>query len=140
MRLNWGYTCIKQSLGLPRGVIRHHRLCEIYPEWNHDSVDVNIFSIFVDVNASTRFFGNWPKNRFFTIFDQNLSKINEIWGVTVSRAWLSYVNPFIWWVCHIHSTFWWFSEKCQKSWFLKKCQKWPITPWEGLASISTKSM
>ena len=68
------------------------------------------------------------KYRFFSIFDQNLSKINKIWGMTVSWAWSSYVNPFIWWVCHIHTTFWWFSEKCQKSRNFQKSQYWPITP------------
>ena len=75
-----------------------------------------------------KIFGNVLQNRFFSIFDQNLSKINKIWGVTVSRAWSSYVNPFIWWVCHIHSTFWWFSEKSQKSRNFQKSQYLPIHP------------
>ena len=87
-----------------------------------------------------KIFGNMLQNRFFSIFDQNLSKINKILGITVLWAWSSYVNPFIWWVCHFHSTFWWFSEKCQKSRNFENVGKWPITPWEGLASIFAKSM
>ena len=65
MNLKWGFLDIKQPLELFRGVMRLDRLYEIYPEWNHKSVDVNIFSIFVDADASTRFLEICSKIDFF---------------------------------------------------------------------------
>ena len=65
MNLKWGYIDMKPSWGPSRGVIRLHRLYEIYPEWFHKSVDVNSFSIFVDADASTRFLEICSKIDFF---------------------------------------------------------------------------